>query len=52
MLNASCVSKHVNKPFQKIEVNLASLSDIMVLGKPCNLGISFIKTLAMSMALK
>jgi hypothetical protein len=38
--------------FQKLEVNLASLFKIMVLGRPCNLKISFIKTLATSMALK
>jgi hypothetical protein len=52
VLNANCVSKPVNKLFHKFEVNLASLSEIMVLGKLCNLKIYFIKTLATSIALK
>jgi hypothetical protein len=52
VLNANCVPKPANKIFQKLEVNLASLSEIMVLGRPCNLKIYFIKTLATSMALK
>jgi hypothetical protein len=52
MLNSNYISKIANKIFQKFKVNLESLSEIMVLGKPCNLNISFMKTLATYMALK
>ena len=30
-----------NKPFQKVDVDLASLSEIIIFGTPCNLTISF-----------
>jgi hypothetical protein len=52
VLNANCFSKPTNKLHQKFEVNLASMSEIIVLGKPCNLNISFMKTLETSMASK
>jgi hypothetical protein len=48
MLNGNRISKLVNKCFQSFEVNLASLSEIMVLGKPRILKISFIKKVATS----
>jgi hypothetical protein len=52
VLNANSVPKPANKLFQKLGVNLASRSETMVLGRPCNLKIYFIKKLATPMVLK
>jgi len=52
MINVNYVPNPVDKLLQKLEVNLASLSEIIVLGKPCNLKISFIKKLTTYIALK
>ena len=45
------VPKSTNRPFQKLEVNLVSLSEIIALGNTCNLKISFMKIFAMASAL-
>jgi hypothetical protein len=37
MLNANSIPKPAKKVFQKIEVNLASLYEIMALGRPHNM---------------
>jgi hypothetical protein len=52
MLKTNYVPKPATKIFQKLEVNLETLSQIMVLGKPCNMKISFMKMLEMYMDLK
>jgi hypothetical protein len=46
MLNNNCVPNLPNKLFQKLEVKLAYLSEIMVLGRPCNMKSFFIKNLS------
>ena len=51
MLKFSFVPKYANKPFQKFEVNLTSLSETIAFGNPCNLKISFMKIFAMSLVL-
>jgi len=43
--------KPFNKAFQKFPINFASLSQISILGTPCNLKISFIKISAILIAL-
>ena len=48
MLKFSFVPKFANKLFQKLEVNLTSLSETIALGNPCNLKIYFMKIFAMS----
>jgi hypothetical protein len=52
VLNNNLVSKPTIKDFQKLEVNFVSLSDIVSLGMPCSLNISFMKMLAISIALQ
>ena len=44
-------TKYANNPYQKLELNLTSLSETIVLGNPCNLKISFMKMFAMSSVL-
>ena len=52
MLNNNLVSKLAIMDFQKFEVNLVSLSDTISLGIPCSMTISFMKMLAISIALQ
>jgi hypothetical protein len=52
MLNVNCVPKPTNNFSINLEVNLAYLSKIMVLGRPCNLKIFSYKKLATYMDLK
>ena len=52
MLNSNLVSSPAIQDFQKLEVNFVSLSDMISLGIPCSLNISFMNTLAMSIALQ
>jgi hypothetical protein len=52
VLNNNLVSKSTIRDFQKFEVNLVSLSDTISLGIPCNLNISFMNTLEISIALQ
>lgn len=42
----------LNKPFQNLELNFASQSEITVLGIPCNLKTSYMNIYTMLMALK
>ena len=43
--------KALNKAFQKFPINFASLSEISILGTPCNLKIFFIKISTILIAL-
>ena len=52
MLNSNLVSRPTIKDFQKLEVNFVSLSDMISLGIPCSLNISFMNMLAISIALQ
>jgi hypothetical protein len=51
VLNNNLVSKPAISDFQKLEVNILSLSDMVSFDIPCSLNISFMKTWAISIAL-
>ena len=51
VLKFNFVPKSAKRPFQKIEIKLVSLLEIIALGNPCNLKISFMKIFAMASAL-
>src|SRR5713101_2145119 len=51
MMKFNFLPKSTNNPFQKLEVNLTSLSKTIAFGNPCNLKISFMKIFAMSSVL-
>jgi hypothetical protein len=52
VLNSNLVSRPTIKDFQKLEVNCVSLSNMISLGIPCSLNISFMNILAISIALQ
>jgi hypothetical protein len=52
VLNNNLVSRPTIKDFQKLEVNFVSLSDMISLGIPYSLNISFMNMLAISITLQ
>jgi hypothetical protein len=52
VLNYNLVSKPAIGDFQKLEVNLESLSEIVSFGIPCSQNTSFMNTWAISIALQ
>jgi hypothetical protein len=52
VLNNNLVSKPAISDFQKLEVNLVSLSEIISFGIPCNQNTSFMNTWPISIALQ
>jgi hypothetical protein len=51
VIKKNLVSKPAIKDFQKLEVNFVSLSNTISLGMPCNLNISYMNMLAISISL-
>ena len=49
--SSSLYPKYAKRPFQKFEVNLVPLSQIIALRNPCNMKIPFMKIFAMALNL-
>jgi hypothetical protein len=52
MVNARCIPSLQTSRFRNSKVNFSSMYEIMVLGKPCNMKICFIKMSTTSIHLK